>query len=82
MNRVAIDILTELRALTQYGLSAETLLTYLRATNHRDLSLPDLKEQLRNLADNSFVTAYASALGGQRWRITGLGLSALKEASL
>jgi hypothetical protein len=82
MSRLHLDILTELRQLTQYGLAPAGLLSYLRAGTHRDLALPDLQQALRDLSDKSFVTAYESALGGTRWRITGLGLSALKEAAL
>lgn len=79
MTRLHLDILLELRQLTQYGLSADTLLAYLRRNSHRELAVPDLLKALRDLADKSLVTTYESALGGERWKITGLGSSALKE---
>lgn len=82
MTKLHVDILIELRQLSQYGLAVDVLLTYLRRASHRSLSEPDLVQALRDLADKSFVLVYDSALGGSRWKVTELGKAALKEEGL
>lgn len=82
MNTLAIDILTQLRAPGRFGLSLADLLRDLRAMRHRALAFPELESAVRELADVSYVVPFRSPLSGERWRITALGESALKEAGL
>lgn len=82
MSELHIDILLLLRAVGQYGLDVSTLRDDLRQRRHQTLSEPQLLAALRDLADQSFVDQFTSALRKQRWKILGLGESALREAKL
>lgn len=82
MNKVHTDILLLLRAAEKYGLDEASLLTDLRQARHRDLTAPALEHALRALADKSLVAPFTSPLSGKRWRILGLGTSALEEEGL
>lgn len=79
MNPLLLDILLALRDGKQFGLSVEILLPRLRAGDHRGLTVPQLETALRDLADQTFVTSMRGPLGGVRWRITAVGISALEE---
>lgn len=79
MNQLALNLLIELRHRQQYGDSAANLLVLLRVSGHRALTAPELDKALRDLADKSWATPFASPLSGPRWRITALGESALTE---
>lgn len=82
MSKLHIDTLLLLAAAAQYGLDLDTLLADLRQQRHRALTLPELEKAVRDLADRSFASHFTSALGSERWRITGLGTDALKEEGL
>jgi hypothetical protein len=81
MDSLHARLLVELRNLGKYGEEPTHLLTALRPS-FRLLAMPGLERALRDLADKSFITAFAGAIGGTRWRITALGESALQEAGL
>ena len=80
MTKLHTDLLLALRAAGDYGLDVATVLADLRLQRHRSLAEPQLKQALRDLADKSLVTEFTSVLEQRRWRITGLGVSALQEA--
>ena len=72
-------ILDALRALGELGAAEERILRDARAEGFVTLTAPALLTALRQLADQRYVTPYTPPLGGQRWRITALGTSALAE---
>lgn len=82
MSTLHVDILLALNGAGQFGLKLDTLLADLRRGRHRALALPVLEKALRDLADKSFATPFESALGESRWRIMGLGVSALQEEGI
>jgi hypothetical protein len=71
-----------LRPARDYGESEAKLLARLRQEGNRELAAPSLVIALRELADRSWVSSFASPLSGKRWRITALGLSVLEEEGL
>lgn len=82
MNPLYFNLLIELRQRSAYGETVAQLLTLLRVSGHRGLTLPELESALRALADKSWVTPFESPLSGKRWRITALGGSALTEEGI
>ena len=82
MSPLHLNILILLVAPRDYGERLGELLTKLRVSGHRGLTVPELEKTLRDLADKSFVTPFDSPLSGTRWRITALGKSALAEEGL
>lgn len=82
MTKLHIDLLLALKGAGDFGLPVSNLLDDLRLGRHRNLAQPQLERALRDLADKSFATPFDSGLGGERWRITGRGDSAVQEAGL
>ena len=77
-----VFLLLTLNAAGQIGMQAESMLTRARVETFDALTLPELELQLRVLADERKVVSFGTALGQQRWKITGLGNAALQEARL
>lgn len=82
IQQLQIDSLRLLHAAGEIGLRAPDLLVRLRTTTFPALTEPELNVELLALADRGWVVSYAPALGAARWKITGLGTAALKEAGL
>lgn len=82
MSKLSIDLLLSLRSAGHYGLAPADLLTDMRRGRHAELTEPELLAALRELADASLVTVFTTALKARRWKITGLGESALQEERL
>ena len=82
MTALHTDLLALLKSVGIYGLNAEDCLRRLRVAAHRDLTLPQTEQALRDLADKRFIAPFESPLSGKRWRITALGGSALNEEGL
>jgi len=82
MTKLHSDILFLLRAAGAYGIALPELLRDLRQVRHRNLAEPQLERAARDLADKSFASTFESPISGTRWRITGLGESALHEEGL
>ncbi len=76
-----VSLLLTLSAAADIGLQEASMLPRLRL-EYRELTAPELAAQLRALADRQLAVSYEPALGASRWRITGLGTAALKEAGL
>lgn len=79
MTNLHIDTLVALNGAGDFGLPLENLLADLRRGRHRGATKPQLEQALRDLADKSFATPFDTEFSGQRWRITGRGMSALNE---
>lgn len=77
-----VSLLQTLRSAQPYGVPEPVLLTQVRIAGHRDLTVPELQLDLRTLADAGHALRMPGTLGGDRWRITDLGLSKLTEAGL
>lgn len=77
-----VDLALALYAAGEHGLPAATLLPDLRRGRHAALTEPQLIAALRLLADRSLAVSFGSALGQQRWRLTGRGTVALHEEGL
>lgn len=75
-------LLLALHACGEIGIQESSLLPRARLETFRDLTEPQLRVELRALADRGLVVAYQPTLGAQRWKITGLGRAALQEANL
>lgn len=82
MSKLNVHLLIALRAAGRFGAAEDDLLVDMRRGSHRELSAPDLVQALRDLADQSYVSAFNSALETKRWKITRLGTDALKEEGL
>ena len=82
LSTLHIDTPLALNGAGEFGLPAAKLLTDLRLGRHRNLAQPQLEKALRDLADKSFATPFEDGFGGERWRITGRGASAVQEAGL
>ncbi len=80
--QLRVFLLLALHAVGEVGIPAEGLLIRARIETFASLTLPQLELQLRVLADESKALAYGTALGQQRWKLTGLGRAALQEAGL
>lgn len=79
MSTLHLDSLLALNGAGEFGLPLDNLAADLRRGRHRGATLPQVEKALRDLADRSFATPFDTELGGQRWRITGRGKSALAE---
>jgi hypothetical protein len=77
-----VSLLQTLRSAQPYGVPEPVLLTQVRLAGHRDLTVPELQTELRSLADQGLTLRLPNSLGGDRWRITDLGLSKLTEAGV
>ncbi|MDP2226791.1 MAG: hypothetical protein Q8J78_04885 [Moraxellaceae bacterium] len=82
MTQLHIDLLLALRGAGIYGAAAEDLLTDMRRGRHRALTLPELEQSLRDLADRIFAQTFSTAMQKKRWAITGIGAAALQEEGL
>lgn len=82
ISQLHVFLLLSLNAVGEIGLPAASLLVRARVETYAALTLPELELQLRALADERKAQSYGTALGQQRWRITGLGRAALQEAGL
>lgn len=79
--QLQVSLLLTLSAAADIGLQESSMLPRLRL-EFRELTAPELSAQLRALADRQLAVSYEPAIGAARWRITGLGTAALKEAGL
>lgn len=77
-----VDLCLALHGAGEHGLPIATLLADCRRGRHPQLTEPQLLAALRLIADRSLAVAFGSALGVQRWRLTGRGTVALAEEGL
>lgn len=75
------SLLLMLNAVGEIGIQETSILPRIRL-DFRDLTAPQLSVELRAMADRGWIVSYQPSLGGQRWKITGLGRAALQEAGL
>jgi hypothetical protein len=75
-------LLVTLHGAGELGAQEDGILMQARLQGYRSLTAPQLSVELRALADRGWAVAYQPALGGQRWKIAGLGRAALQEAGL
>lgn len=75
-------ILAALLTDSEFGRSEQALLRDARVELDRQLTQPQLEQQLREMADKCWITPYSPALAGKRWRITKLGRSIASEEGL
>lgn len=78
--RLHIALLQVLRELYDLGMPETGLVSSARLAGF-DVALPALQVELRALADQNLIAAYAP-FGGKRYRITELGMSKLAEAGI
>lgn len=79
MNPLHFNLMIELRSAKEWGATVALLLPRLRVSGHRGLTEPELLKALRDLADQSYVMSFTSALGNPTWKITKHGENALTE---
>lgn len=75
-------LLQALQAVGDAGRGVQLLLNDSRMAGFDALTLPELERELRNLADQRWVIAFSPPIGGQRYRLTEIGASKLREAGL
>ena len=75
-------LLGTLHAVGDAGRTEAFLLRDAHATDFPDLTLPQLKSELRTLADRTWVDPFEMPPGVTRWRITARGESAAREQGL
>lgn len=81
MNALHTALLLALRSVQPYGLRVPDALREARTAGHRGATVPEVETALRDLADRSLVIAMPGGLA-ERWRLTALGESTLKEEGL
>lgn len=81
MSSLHTHLLLALRSVQPYGLPLVSLLAHARQAGLRATTAPEVETALRDLADRSLVIAMPGGLA-ERWRLTALGESTLKEEGL
>lgn len=84
-SQLHVALLQVLRAAGDLGRPEERLVTDMRMAGFAAITLPELQEELRALADKeggAWVLPEASPFGGVRWAATAKGLRKLTEAGL
>lgn len=81
MSPLHTALLLALRSVQPYGLRVPDVLAQARTAGHRAATVPQVEAALRDLADRSLVIDMPGGLT-ERWRLTALGESKLKEEGL
>jgi hypothetical protein len=77
MTKLHVDILIDLKAAGEFGLPLDNVVTDMRRGRHCDITEPEVRTALRDLADRTFVALCEGDLS-KRWMITGRGKVALQ----
>ena len=80
--QLTLFLLLALQANGEIGCSEQLLLSRARAEVAPALSEPELQTTLRTMADRRWALDYKPALASKRWKLTELGLAALREQNL
>jgi hypothetical protein len=77
-----IFLLATLHASGQVGMTERLALQQTRMQGWPGLTGPQLRQELRSLADGGWALPFHPALGEPRWRATASGVAALQEINL